>query len=200
MKLTGFFSEIISVLILSSPHISCKETEPTPSNTPISIKNLTELQTNIPPGYYHDLHFVNDSLAFVVGDNNLIVRTRDGGKSWKKLILPIRQSLSLKNVNFFDELNGIAVGSNETEGGVLLTRDGGDTWNIVQEGNIRPNIITLPDSSTGYILTDSKILIKTDDAGVSWTNINLPESALAATVKFKSASEGIVGCARGNTM
>ena len=114
-----------------------------------------------------------------------------------QVLLPTTQGLSYRNIKFFSKLNGIVVGFSNSEGAVLSTKDGRNTWNIVQEGYIRPSVIKLPDSNTRYILTDSKILNKTDDAGFRWTNINLPESAHAATVKFKSADEGILGCSRG---
>src|SRR5712691_11962104 len=42
-----------------------------------------------PTGVIDDLtavYFVNDNLGFASGKNNTIIRTTDGGKSWKRLL------------------------------------------------------------------------------------------------------------------
>ena len=33
---------------------------------------------------FHDIHFINHRLGWVVGDNGLIVHSRDGGKTWQQ--------------------------------------------------------------------------------------------------------------------
>ncbi|MCF8237785.1 MAG: T9SS type A sorting domain-containing protein [Saprospiraceae bacterium] len=68
-----------------------------------------------------DVLFINPSLAVAVGDSGVIIRSDDGGESWD--IVQGADQESLVKVAFFDQVNGIAVGSN-----IYLTSDAGNTW------------------------------------------------------------------------
>ncbi|OGU38063.1 MAG: hypothetical protein A2X61_17080 [Ignavibacteria bacterium GWB2_35_12] len=87
----------------------------------------------------YDIKFLNDKKIFVavnrwVGDFRSayepgIYKSVDGGETWLecKNIFREREEdvFRLYSIDFFDDLNGIAVGA---EGKILRTNDGGDTW------------------------------------------------------------------------
>lgn len=117
------------------------------------------------------------------------VATSDGGATWTSRDMSDYAS-SLVDVYFWDEQRGIAVGG--TDGAsvrgraiVLLTEDGGETWSVQHTSSERGEWswkITFPTPATGYVSVEeadggrpAKVL-KTTDAGVTWTELSIPGS------------------------
>jgi hypothetical protein len=85
--------------------------------------------------YASKIFFVNDSLGYIAGgirtgqgdtDNDVIMRTLDGGYTWKtQLNVYKKLAFGLKDIAFYDAKNGVAVG---TYGKIYLTNDSGNTW------------------------------------------------------------------------
>ena len=72
-----------------------------------------------------------DSLnAVAAGDSGLIIKTTDGGNTWKQLNL--NSTRQVYNVNFSDPMTGILVKGWESNpsdtNNILITHDGGATW------------------------------------------------------------------------
>ncbi len=185
--ITGIFMAMLS---------GCRDTEPLPKHIPISADSLTELATDLPVGRYYDLHFVNDSVAYMVGQSGYLVKTINGCKNWEKLTVPTTNNLI--DIDFFDELNGIVIGNDTNSGIILSTKDGGNTWTTVKEGkDFRARQISIPDNQTAYILNDSRHLFKTEDGGLTWQNASLPEGVSVTAIKFKNKSEGVITAGNG---
>jgi photosystem II stability/assembly factor-like uncharacterized protein len=71
-----------------------------------------------------DVAFLNERVGYAVGDNGLVLNTKDGGVNW------FSQSVSkmpLYGINLVDKKVGWAVGS---KGTIFRTVDGGITWRI----------------------------------------------------------------------
>ncbi len=87
--------------------------------------------------YY--VQMLNDSVGFGMSSHratyepgeqrnvDIVYRTRDGGKSWKRVMDTLRASFpsDIQDIGFYDENNGVVVGRN---GKVLMTNDGGESW------------------------------------------------------------------------
>jgi photosystem II stability/assembly factor-like uncharacterized protein len=84
---------------------------------------------------YNDIFFLNDQLGWVVGQNDFIMHTDDGGINWHYQNSGYENSggLSLEKVMFVDSLNGWIL----SYGILFSTKDGGKTWNYKQ--NIMPS-------------------------------------------------------------
>jgi hypothetical protein len=68
---------------------------------------------------------VTDALhAWVVGDNGVVARTEDGGRTWQRVEIPGLTG-RLAAVSFYDRRHGIVADGDLT---VAITSDGGDTW------------------------------------------------------------------------
>lgn len=87
--------------------------------------------------YIAGFQTINEFLFFAVGsiDNgigdqskDLIFRSKDGGRSWEKIIdQEIPSVFGLSRISFYDEMNGIATGN---WGKIYMTNNGGETWHI----------------------------------------------------------------------
>jgi photosystem II stability/assembly factor-like uncharacterized protein len=84
------------------------------------------------PSFY-DVHFRDEKTGWIVGEFGKILKTTDGGKTWKEqqqslLGEEITDELDLPTfygVDFINDKEGVAVG---LEGRIAHTVDGGETW------------------------------------------------------------------------
>lgn len=84
---------------------------------------------------YEFMEIVSDSVSYVSGSRrlglgdqqvDLIVKTTDGGRTWKNVLDKEYEPLwGLLDISFYDENNGFISGR---AGKVLMTNDGGQTW------------------------------------------------------------------------
>ncbi|MGH9761185.1 MAG: WD40/YVTN/BNR-like repeat-containing protein, partial [Blastocatellia bacterium] len=91
-----------------------------------------KITTRLPELAFNSMCFVNTDVGFVVGRSGRIARTTDGGRTWWKM-LDIKPEFVMEDIYFRDEKHGWAVGRrdlghDETDGAVLYTPDGGDSW------------------------------------------------------------------------
>jgi photosystem II stability/assembly factor-like uncharacterized protein len=71
------------------------------------------------------VHLHDEGLGWAVGHDAVILRTRDGAKTWALLNYAPEEGTPLLDVWFADASRGLAIGA---YGKFLVTRDGGDTW------------------------------------------------------------------------
>jgi photosystem II stability/assembly factor-like uncharacterized protein len=92
-------------------------------------------QTNETP---YTIFFVNESTGWVAGDNDLIIKTTDGGDSWQRqdqfegTFENDDLSFFIVDLFFLDEETGWGVGQYSPADNFLIIRtsDGGDTWEV----------------------------------------------------------------------
>ncbi len=63
-------------------------------------------------GKFMDLKIINDSVVFACGEGNLLVRTTDGGKTWKNY-LEYNEKVKFRTIDFYNENLGYCAGINE---------------------------------------------------------------------------------------
>ncbi len=81
------------------------------------------------------MHFINPQIGYAVRNlSDRFWKTTDGGDTWEELNFPLEADLT--GVYFQDEMTGYVVGREKpfTEGIVLKTEDGGNTWTLFQKG------------------------------------------------------------------
>jgi photosystem II stability/assembly factor-like uncharacterized protein len=84
------------------------------------------------------ISFINSSTGWVTAsditsqllDNTVILKTKDGGKTWAKIegTAPMLPAYSIDYFKFFNEKNGIMFSDFK---GLYNTSDGGNTWNLM---------------------------------------------------------------------
>jgi photosystem II stability/assembly factor-like uncharacterized protein len=146
----------------------------------------------------HDLFFLDSKTGWGVGrftkDNalwNLVVVTRDGGKSWfHRTLGKISSALALHKVLFSDSRTGWTMGAYSHDS-IFHTEDGGLTWEVQFEGPGRG--ICFLDEKKGWILQPTSLLC-TVDGGKTWSEkqLNLPGNYPLEDMCFINEKEGWV--------
>jgi len=145
-----------------------------------------EWQNPIPPGNeYNDVCFVDAEHGWIVGANNMILRTSDGGRSWESLNSGMLQTaadshidIQWQQVRFFDQRRGVVGGYSARAGFenlVLHTQDGGESWQITLRAHIAAGNPWLDmfflDNQHGWLFVDGRGTFKTFDGGLHWSQI-----------------------------
>jgi len=166
----------------------------------------TELNPKVPRVAYSGIQFVNKDTGWAAGDLGALIKTTDGGGSWKvietnttKPILKVRSyngttviaggydGLILRSTDsgetFAQAASGVGTGVdlwglemiNDTLGWacgattLLQTKDGGETWKIVNTPGYTGNLwwIDFIDENYGFVAADGKVL-RTTNGGSDW--------------------------------
>lgn len=108
--------------------------------------------------------FADNQTCFVVGNSNLIMKTGNGGNSWKDISrYPTSSGISVWPV---DSLTVFTTGE---KGLIGKTSDGGSLWTTIQtasKGTFRG--IQFSNPATGWTVGDTGTIFKTTDAGITW--------------------------------
>jgi len=127
-----------------------------------------------------DIHFINDSLGFAVGQDNssqtgYVFKTEDAGTTWNSQTF---NNFHMRAVHFTDEHNGIIGGYDGPPGTRvkwLRTSDQGENWKVKNDNRYTGvNGLGFIDDKIGYSFGygtsfgSSSGLMKTTDAGKTW--------------------------------
>ena len=145
--------------------------------------------------HLEDLYFLNSDVGFVVGRQGALLKTTDGGYTWKDLN-PVDTQVWLSEIDMFDEKTGLAIGmsrdSGDTYGGVCLrTTDGGKSWTALKRFGLGYGGLVCANSKTAYILSFGRFN-RSDDAGKTWRGIDIAMDKPARTVSIIGEA-GIIG-------
>ncbi|MFI5618927.1 WD40/YVTN/BNR-like repeat-containing protein [Streptomyces sp. NPDC051567] len=153
---------------------------------------------------FRGLAAVSRSTAWVAGSKGTVLRTVDGGRSWRDVSPPgaVAEGLELRDIEAFDARRAVALSIGE--GGasrVLRTEDGGATWTETFR-NPDPrafyDCLTFFDVRHGLAMSDPVDgrfrVLATDDGGRSWRvlpNAGMPE-ALPGEAGFAASGQCLV--------
>jgi photosystem II stability/assembly factor-like uncharacterized protein len=126
------------------------------------------------------ISFADDMHGAAVGNKSAILYTTDQGVTWKIATVNITDQLSIYSVNFYDGLNGLAVGS----GIILKTTDGGATWNRIASSLYTGSatLYSVIHDASGIYIAGGKYVYKSTDAGNSW--VSVMDTVVAASLSF----------------
>ncbi len=114
--------------------------------------------------HFDDVSFVNQQVGWVCGDEGLILKSTDGGRSWSKQDIPTESHLI--EIQFINSEIGWAVG---IDGEVIRTTDGGLHWishSIEASGDIY--FLSFRDSLNGWLVGEKNQAYESTDGGISW--------------------------------
>lgn len=115
------------------------------------------------------VHIVNDTLAFICGRSNTLLRTTDLGKNWQTINMSgLGWSLNFSDIFFTKDGTGLILSA---DGQIFRSIDFGKTWNSFSQvySDYAQRIYFINDL-TGFILGGWSYMtfFKTTDGGQSW--------------------------------
>lgn len=135
---------------------------------------------------------VSDRVVWASGARGTVLRTIDGGTTWKTLPVPGAEQLDFRDVDAFDENTAciLSIGNGE-QSRIYRTSDGGATWTL-QLANTDPDVfldaMAFWSPERGLAFSDSvngQLVIFSTADGKKWTRI--PASALPPAVAGEGA-------------
>jgi len=119
---------------------------------------------------FMSIWFVSADTAFISGNNGIIVKTVNAGQNW--ITMPTGDTTTqIWGIQFVNSFTGFACGS---MGRIIKSTDRGLTWFPLSSGVQNAfSSIFFRNEQTGYI-SGSAIVLKTTNAGTTWTNCNAP--------------------------
>lgn len=149
-------------------------------------------------------------LVISISSTISFAQTSKFNKTDWKFSNPQQFGFTVLDVDFFDNSNALAVGS---DGGIAKTTDGGLNWTYGVFTFMNPatgfetkgvfadvHFIT---STIAYAVGSNGLMIKTTDAGLTWSKVNTPLSANSKAINacwFLDANKGYIGGQYNNTV
>jgi photosystem II stability/assembly factor-like uncharacterized protein len=135
--------------------------------------------------------FVEDRTMFLAGFDGLF-KSVDGGRRWEQLeTMPVKMVTGLGvSAKGRDRLE-VAVGT--YNGGIYMTRDGGQTWSIANKGlpRTRPtDIVFSPEGGTVFTAV-SGFLLKSSNGGRDWLKFGLHRKSWGNRIRSRLTRLGI---------
>lgn len=126
--------------------------------------------------YLYTVRFEDAENGLIAGLGGVILRSTDGGRTWRYRILDRKQAVfSIVNT---DE-RAIAVGE---KGLIRFSQDDGNTWNPPEEGMF-PSVFTFMrdlaferEKRIGFIVGQEGMVMRSRDGGNTWAQVLPPES------------------------
>jgi len=133
---------------------------------------------------YYDLFFLDEFTGWICSSQGSLLKTVDGGESWDEYIFPFLEYSFKMNIQFIDyNIGYISSGmmyesefydwpdTSYSQGKVLRTDDGGETWQTVYDDSLKINSIFFLNPDTGWAAAEavgSNTILKTINSGHSW--------------------------------
>ena len=116
------------------------------------------------------IKFIDNYTGISVGMNGLMIKTTNGGVSWRDI--NSNTTKWLRKLIFINSTTGFAVGDSSI---IIKTTNAGENWSISLNSNSKYAIkcIYFINAMTGYAYRDSNdVIYKTTDCGNNWEYIN----------------------------
>jgi photosystem II stability/assembly factor-like uncharacterized protein len=124
---------------------------------------------------------VTDKVIWVSGSSGTVGLSIDGGNNWKWMHVPYSEKSDFRDIEAFNEKEAIILGI--TEPAVILrTMDGGDSWTTQYEDSSKSAFLDAMDFRNGQAIAvgdpvgTKQYLIESNDRGITWKRVNLPDS------------------------
>lgn len=133
------------------------------------------------------------NVVWASGANGTVIRTENGGKTWRSLVVPDADKLDFRDIDAVDDRTAyvLSIGTGDASR-IYKTADAGATWTL-QFRNDDPKAffdsMAFRDARRGFAFSDSVdgvfVILQTADGGASWTRI--PAAALPAALSGEGA-------------
>lgn len=146
---------------------------------------------------FRGLSVVNEKVVWASGTGGTVIRTADGGATWKVMTVPGAEKLDFRDIEAFDEKTAYILSIGNAENSTIYkTTDGGATWTRQFEGTKKEtffdaiacwddkNCLAMSDPFEGHY-----VLIETKD-GENWKEIKSNKMPAARDGEAAFAASG----------
>ena len=147
------------------------------------------------------VYFLDSKRGWVAGDGGVVLRTRDGGRTWTRQTVETKESFN--DVYFRNEEDGYLLAASQ----IFTTDDGGETWTPTarfhaQTFGAEPELYSVRFTSKkrGWIVGSlsrgenviDSLVLSTDNGGASWQRQRVPVSDELIHLDFDGDRRGWV--------
>ncbi|HEU5265793.1 MAG TPA: hypothetical protein VFU35_03790, partial [Jatrophihabitans sp.] len=169
-----------------------------PSSTADPLPSWTLLDTGS-TSHFRGLAAVSSKVAWLGGYNGTVLRTVDGGQTWRDASPAGAQTLQFRDIAAFDARHAVAMAAGVgTDSRLYVTSNGGHRWRLAYQ-NTDPaaffDCMSFSTPNNGLVLSDpvdGKFrILSTKDGGASWRvlpNTGMPD-ALDGEFGFAASGE-----------
>jgi len=145
--------------------------------------------------------------VYAVGGAGTVVKSTDGGATWANKYSAVTQYM-LRDLKFFDNLNGLASGGSSSAadslGQMFKTTDGGKNWSLVPFNfGAQVYCFARPSASVWYAATGNNKVFKSTDGGLTFKSLTLPVTGTTQVywdMAFSGTDTGYVAGATGKLL
>jgi len=122
-----------------------------------------------PPPHLYGIYFQDENTGWMTGMDGIIIKTRDGGATWKRQTP--KTDFTLYQIAMQGQ-KGWAVGE---KGNFLVSSDNGNTWQKDMEAlktRYWLRDVVFSDAQNGWIIGAGGTIIQTRDGGKSWKGLS----------------------------
>ncbi len=147
---------------------------------------------------FRGLSVVNEKVVWASGTGGTVIRTIDGGKSWKVITVPGAEKLDFRDIEAFDANTAyiLSIGNGESSR-IYKTIDGGKTWKLQFKNTNEKaffDAIACWDKKNCIAMSDpidhKFVLINTIDGGKNWNAMDTSKMPAAKDGEAAFAASG----------
>lgn len=142
------------------------------------------------------LSVVNDAVIWASGSNGMVARSLDSGRHWEWQQVKGYELLDFRDIEAFSEQKAIVLNAGEPAN-ILLTEDGGNTWQQVYHNNTKSVFLDGMDwwdhkngIAFGDPIDGKFLLLRTQNGGHTWSLIDPFYLPLAVAGEAAFAASG----------
>ena len=167
----------------------------TNSQTPMSV-DFTELSTPTNASL-RALFVLNEDVIWASGSSGTVVRSLDGGESWKVTQIPGAETNDFRSIHAWNADSAMVFGIAGPDF-AYATGDGGASWQVVYADTTSGlffNSLKFADPNLGLAVSDPVdgkfVVLRTEDGGKNWRQVSQMPPAEAGEANFAASNSCI---------
>ncbi len=146
-----------------------------------------------------NVQFLGPDTGYAVGQDRSVLKTTDGGSTWKRQTIPDNGKNSANICLWFQDTNVGFIGGED--GTLLKTVNGGALWTQTKANTTqRINDFYFRNADTGYAAGMGGVLLKSTNGGLDWSPLKSGTTEALTSICFTKAGNGYITAGVGHIL